>query len=53
MKNKFHQISKEIILNYVVKNTSFREKCKLIASYCFIDDGLQMLYSEQATQIVL
>ena len=26
MKNKFDQISKEIILNYVVKNTSSRKK---------------------------
>ena len=25
-KNKFNQISKEIILNYVVKNTSLRRK---------------------------
>ena len=26
MKNKFDQISKEIILNHVVKNTSLRKK---------------------------
>ena len=26
MKNKFNQINKEIILNYVVKNTSLRKK---------------------------
>ena len=42
MKVKFNKISKEIILNYVVKNTSFgKKKCKLIVSYCFIDHGLK------------
>ena len=41
MKNKFDQINKEIILNYVVKNTSSKKNVhKLIASYRFIDDGL-------------
>ena len=30
MKNKFNQINKEIILNYVVKNTSSRKKCKYL-----------------------
>lgn len=36
VKNKFNQISKEILLNYAVKNTSLRKNCKLIISYCFL-----------------
>ena len=40
MKTKLIKSVKEIILNYVVKNTSLRKQCKLIVSYYFIDDGL-------------
>ena len=43
MKNKFNQVNKEIILNYVVKIQVWENNVyKLIVSYCFIDDGLEI-----------
>ena len=50
MKKKFDQVNKEIILNYVVKNTCIHvwqnNVYKLIGSNYFIDNGLWMLHSE-------
>ena len=41
MKNKFNQINRETVLNYVVtKQVREKNVYKLIVSYCVIDDGL-------------